>query len=456
MKHTFSFFLLLAIVSCSSTKEDVTTYFGGKIINPKTNYVILLKMEKVIDTFFLDKNNKFIGKIDSIQSGLYQFIHGNEHQSVYFEPQDSLLIRLNTFDFDESLVFSGKGAKRNNMLIDCFLEAEKDNKKFYKNYSLSPKKIKTKTDSLLLLKENLFNDFINNNPDETVAFQNILNIALMYPIYSKLERYIRANNACEKNHKKELELISDTFYQHRKKVDINIDELMYYSTYSSYVIHFLYNLAYEKTRNFSQEFTINLLTIIDEKITSEKIKNELLHQTIISHFFKKSNLEDYNKAVYTFFKLNTNIDHKKLVQRLLNDTKKVTENTVFPSFQIIDFNNTKQPIKNLIKSKNTFLYFWSSKYSSKSYVTSRILYLKNKYPNVKFLQILIDGTPKDIMKKLDIKTQFYIDSTSGANKFLSSKIPRIILINNKGIVTTSYTTLSSEKIYKQLDDLTKN
>ena len=89
-------------------------------------------MQKVIDTLTLKKDNSFLGKLDISNKGLYYFTHGSENQYIYLEPKDSLMLRLNTWYFDVSIVYAGKGAERNNMLIDCFLENEKDNQMFYK------------------------------------------------------------------------------------------------------------------------------------------------------------------------------------------------------------------------------------------------------------------------------------------------------------------------------------
>ena len=52
--------------------------------------------------------------------------------------QRQLMLSLNTWNFDESLVFSGIGAERNNILIDCFLQVEKDETTFYQYNSLEP------------------------------------------------------------------------------------------------------------------------------------------------------------------------------------------------------------------------------------------------------------------------------------------------------------------------------
>ena len=98
-------YLILALVfsvllSCSSEQTQSETYFGGKIINPKSNYVVLHSMQKVIDTLYLKKDNTFLGKLQDPNEGLYYFTHGNENQFIYLEPQDSLMLRLNTWYFD--------------------------------------------------------------------------------------------------------------------------------------------------------------------------------------------------------------------------------------------------------------------------------------------------------------------------------------------------------------------
>ena len=45
---------LITLTSCDSDKKETLTYFGGKIINPKSNHVVLFSLDKVIDTFYLD------------------------------------------------------------------------------------------------------------------------------------------------------------------------------------------------------------------------------------------------------------------------------------------------------------------------------------------------------------------------------------------------------------------
>ena len=71
-----------------------------------------MKGEKVIDTFFLDKTIVFFHKFDLLTPGLYSFKHDPEYQYIYFDKNDSLMLRLNTLDFDNSLMFCGRGDEK--------------------------------------------------------------------------------------------------------------------------------------------------------------------------------------------------------------------------------------------------------------------------------------------------------------------------------------------------------
>ena len=102
MKYVISVILAILTFSCKTATKDnyAKSYFGGEIINPKTNFVLFLKDHKVIDTLLLDENNRFLKEYDTLKEGLYTFKPGTEVQSIYLEPSDSILVRLNSWDFD--------------------------------------------------------------------------------------------------------------------------------------------------------------------------------------------------------------------------------------------------------------------------------------------------------------------------------------------------------------------
>jgi hypothetical protein len=447
---------LITLTSCDSDKKETLTYFGGKIINPKSNHVVLFSLDKVIDTFYLDKKNKFIGKLNNIDEGLYYFFHGDENQYIYIKPKDSIMLRLNTWDFDESLVFAGEGAERNNILIDCFLEDEKDRKVFYGYNKLEPKQFKQKSDSLAELKLKTYYDYLKNHPKETEAFGEVLKISLMYPVYARVEKYPIIYAKYSKN--KSFPALDTLFFNYRNDIKINKESLMYYPPYSRYVKNYLYNetysLGHPPVKNtYSSKFTLDLLNTIDKNIVTEKSKNVFLKQTLISHFYNKSSCNINKEPFDKFFELSTSEEDKKHIQQIINDSKAVVINQKIQDFNVIDYSNSTKSINDIIKGKSTMLFFWNPEYYSERYIVSRIKYLSTSYPNIKFIQIKIDDANTDRIKNIDIKDQFYIDKNSEAQTFLTSRMPRCILVDNKGTVTNGYASFSSYNINPHLEAL---
>jgi len=453
------FFLLILLIGCDSDKKETLTYFGGKIINPKSKYVVLYSMDKVIDTFYLDTENKFLGKLKNANEGLYYFFHGDENQYIYLEPKDSLMLRLNTWDFDESLVFAGAGAERNNILIDCFLEDEKEKKTFNDYNKLEPADFKRKADYLTSLKLDTYNDYVENHSSETSGFKEILKVALIYPLYERIEKYpiIYAKYSDSGAFPK----LEKSFFDYRKIVKIDKDSLMYYPPYFRYVRTYLYNetyaLGHPSVKNkYSSKFTSDLLTIIDKNITSKLSKNVLLKQTVISHFYNKSNCEINEEPFDKFFKFSTNEKDKTQIQQIINDSKAVQKESTLPEFNVIDFENVQKPISEIIKDKNALLFFWNDEYYTENYIATRIEYLSKAYPSISFIQIKIDGIKAGSLKNSDLRNHYYIDTKSEANTFLTSKMPRCILVNKDKKVTNGYASFSSFNINPYLKALSEN
>jgi len=451
--------LLMALISCDSGKKETLTYFGGKIINPKSKYVVLFSLDKVIDTFYLDTENKFLGKLKNANEGLYYFFHGDENQYIYLEPKDSLMLRLNTWDFDESLVFAGEGAERNNILIDCFLEDEKERKTFNDFNRLEPTVFKNKVAYLEKQKLGTYNYYVENHPNETDGFKEILKVALTYPLYEHIEKYpiIYAKNSDSEHFPK----LDNSFFNYRNQVNINKDSLMYYPPYFRYVRTYLYNETYalghpSVKSKYSSKFTSDLLTIIDKKITSELSKNVLLKQTVISHFYNKSSCEINEDPFDKFFAFSTNKKDKNQIQQIINDSKAVKKNNILPDFNVIDFANIEIPISKIIKGKNALLFFWNEEYYTENYIASRINYLSKAYPTVSFIQIKMDGVKTNDIENSDLKNQYYVNTKSEANTFLTSKMPRCILVNKDRKVTNGYASFSSFNINPYLKALSEN
>ena len=183
-------FAIISLVSCDSKIDSSCgqAFIGGEIINPVNDHLVLYDDTSPIDTLFLDKDNRFSYKIETLSSGLHSLTHGGENQVIILEPNDSIMMRLNTLDFDESLVFTGRGSKKNNYLINLFLKLESDDTTMYEFSKLEPLEFQSKLDSIKEDKINNLNQFLEKYKSSDL-FKKIATSSINYSCYSFQELY---------------------------------------------------------------------------------------------------------------------------------------------------------------------------------------------------------------------------------------------------------------------------
>ncbi len=452
----FSIFLGLLFISCLNTPEEKSVYIGGEIINPKSNVVVLMKREQVIDSIFLNSENTFGAKIPIESEGLYYFKHGNEFQYLFLEPKDSLKLRLNTWDFDETLVFGGKGSQKNELLLDLFLVNEKELENFYSYFSFSENEFQQKIDEARIRHTELLSSLKNSDIHLSNQFLHLAQSAIDYPLYRLKEIY-------PFYHKKVLQLDtiaanSDNFYTYHKDLNLNDTFLSEYYAYQNFVSAHLYNLALRKNNGVSSDinFYTYLLESITEKIEIPDFKNRLLHQEIDNLFFNKPTLLDM-KHLTLFYDNCTDSSAISSMKQLLSDKIKLPKNSVFPDFEVNSTKDESIYIQSLIKNKSVALYFWNEKTVSNEYLIKRIGYLNKKFPNITFIGIKTDNSEacaSSVFYKLE--NQYYLTPASDGNELVSNKYPRAILIQSNGKVLNSFALLSNYYIEKELKALLAN
>jgi hypothetical protein len=206
---------------------------------------------------------------------------------------------------------------------------------------------------------------------------------------------------------------------------------------------------------FSSDFTGDLLNTINKKISSNDSKNAFLKRTVLDHFYRKSSCKINKRAFDTFFALSSDEEHKVLIKNLLEDNKIIHKGDKIKGFRISDFTNHAIAIEAFANNKNSVLLFWNKSYMSKSFISARVPFLQKKYPSLNFAVIEIDGNNTHRIKNIDIKDQYFINSKTLKNNFLTSKMHRTILVNKNGIVENGYAAISSGNIYKQLKELSE-
>ena len=452
----YLYLLIATIITISCTNnntKDNIVHFGGQIINPKSDKVYIYKNNQVLDSSKLNIDNKFLIKLDTFSQGLYTFKHGNEHQWLYLEPNDSLLIRLNTWDFDESLVFSGKGAERNNFLINIYLVNQKEDKLFYKFYHLNDSLFQLKVDSILKRKNLLYSQFKSELPENSLFFEQLVNSAINYPLFKKKEAYpyLHMMSLRSKKHPK----ISPSFFKFRKNIDINNEELNNYYPHQQYIEAYLSHLAYEKQilDSFKSNMTVNIMQAALENIKSESIKNRFLRKGVwITLLDNNTSTKEKDRAKRLFFDHCTDKKRVEEIEHLINVSSKLVKNHKFPEITPYNFNGEHVNLKAIIKGKSAVIYTWPTKVSEMDYFAKRVKYLEKKYPNYLFIGINSVCSEYQWKKKiksnnLNQKHQYRVDK---GIDWLDINFSRAIIVDKNGIVQNNMTHLANRYFETQL------
>ena len=374
-----SFALMAMTFGCdmSTGNEESCAFVGGEIINPKNNNVILYNTDgEVIDSLSLDVNNRFIYKIENLEAGLYSFTHGGEYQLILLEPNDSVMFRLNTYDFDESLVFTGNGARKNNYLIESYL-AFNEFIEERRNRELSK-----------------FHNFLQDK-EESELFRSIIEANINYNSYADKEIYPFAYFGNNKLiHIKDL---PEDFYAFRDEIDYNAHNLSHLYSYNRFLFSHIDNVAahqyYEKNPYHSafdrhtMPYNKSKLDLIDSVISNETIKNSLLKYKTRDYVSHNHTEAEADEMLNYFLSKTTNEEDKKSLKELVSSLKLLRQGNQIPNLAIISYDNTEHYLDSIIE-RPTIIYFWSSN-SKMLYRNShyKVKSLKYDFPDVDFISI---------------------------------------------------------------------
>tara|TARA_R110002096_G_scaffold30724_5_gene91366 strand:- start:956 stop:2341 length:1386 start_codon:yes stop_codon:yes gene_type:complete len=447
----------------TTAAEGDIAYFGGEIINPNTNYIVLSKSETIIDTIKLDGRNRFIYKVKNLQEGLYTFKHGGEYQMVLLEPNDSILVRLNTLDFDESLVFTGLGAKKNNYLINEFLNNEKIEKKIYEYCQLDPEAYSAKIDSLKLTKTKKLKTF-QNKYDTSSLFNEIAETNNDYSYYFMKEVYPLWHYSKDKSDI--YKSLPKDFYNYRKNVNYSNDYLKNNIVYNTFLRSSFNNLALEKHfahnnnnhfKHMSLCYNMDRLHLIDSLVVNTEIKDELLYHFTVSYLTRNRDSKNSSAVLSSYLKKSNNAKGKEMMTRFTNSLKNLEEGLDVPNVRILDYSNTEFDITSIINSP-TVISFWSHTfYDHFKDSHHKINELKRKYPEVKFIAINIDDYGLEKSKKslknnrFSCSDEYYFKNPEASIEvFAIHPMTKTMIIDKNKKIVNSNTNMFSNKFEEQL------
>jgi len=453
--------VILIFLGCSTNKKKKeNTFFGGKIKNPKGEYVYFYQGEKVLDSAKLNPQNKFSFNFDNLEEGLYTFKTGSEFQYLYLEPQDSLLVYLNTWDFDESIIFSGKGEAKNNFLINLYLEQERNEKDFKYNYKLSEEEFNEKINVATNYLLQTYNNLIAQEDEEpSEFFEKLAKTGIYFPFYYFKEYYPfhhrRALNL------KNFEELSDHFYDFRNQIDLNDSSLISYGPYLTYIKTYLYHLAYEEKENNPKKksLELNFMEIVNQKLKIESVKNDFLASGVWKALTQsKIPDHDLNEIEVFFF---AHCSDEKIVteiQKSISQKELLKSGARLPNISVMNNDGLEMMVNKFTGNQPTVVFFWPKDLAQIDFVHDRLNQLEKQYPQIRFLGIDRNKSDEEWRefvknKRLTKNNQFKLVKNSENNDLFDDEMALTILVNKKGTIQNGYLFFNDQYLSNYLKNL---
>ncbi len=448
----FSISLICLFSSCKKDYNDsnFTAYFGGEISNPSSPYILFCRESEVIDTIKIDKNNRFFIKFDSLTPGMYTFKNEPEYQYVYFDKNDSLMVQLNSNDFDESVVFCGRGDEKNNFLMEMYLKNKKDKNTIYDVFDYDVPQFSAAINTTYSSNKKFYTikkEHIKWSPDFDIFAKATLDLHY----YSKKESYpvvhkIRTGEDITNK-------LPENYYDFRKNVDFNSSKLSSFSSYIMYLSHMLNNVATIKYHNHFSNVDLELktniskLNIVDTLIKNSKVKNTVLNNIAFAYLLEDQNVVNNKKFLEIYHKYSTDNSKKNEILKIGNAIKLLDIGNSLPEVKLMNLDNNIVSSKSLATEKSV-IFFWTENLTSHQIaVHKKIMELKSKYPSYQFIAINLDNNQNKWKENLSnyafegITELRCVDFEDLKSKWAITKVHRTIILNSEGKIKSAFTNI---------------
>ncbi|TQD39317.1 hypothetical protein [Haloflavibacter putidus] len=447
----FSLLVLLSSISfiflsCEDESEPIRTYFSGEIVNPTSDLLTLERQDIIVDSIYLNDKNKFSYQFSEDAEGLYTFRHAPETQIFYIEKGDSLLVHLNTLEFDESMMYSGKGAAKNNFLMEMFLLNEANNDLLFSYYKIPPSDFAAKTDSIKKRREIRLNQLATKHTFSD-SFKSLAQKTIDYEFYGLLERYsflIKKYVEAFQNQ------FPEGFYAYRNQVDFNDKDLQGHYIYRRFLDNFLKNksidycLENNMDRNCFRLHSINNLQrrirLADSIFSLPDLKHRFVKSFAKREIIYSEKPADIDTALQVINDFDLSAENKQKLRDLAEIQSSFLTGHDISNKTILDNTLEKVAFKN-ISDKPKVLFYWSI-YSGEQHKRQHAIInkLRNKYPEIAFIGINIDAGETELWQKtienFDYHEEFEYQIVDVGNKkpLYRNYLNNILFVNGNSII----------------------
>lgn len=453
---------LLIFSGCNDLVDKKNhAYIGGEIINPTSRFIILKNEGTIIDTIHLDPRNRFSYRMDTVKAGLYLIQHLPESHNIYLESGDSLLLRVNTLAFDESLHFSGKGAARNNLLTEMHLLDENNADLLLSFYKTNPTEFLQKSDSigderkLLLDKLSLKHSF---SPEFVTLAEKIIK----YEKYDLLERYTYLVN---KYYKKYLQF-PENFHSYRKKVKFNEETLQCSPTYRRFIDNYLINRSFKwcKKQHTESPDCYSLTDVENIKSRIRMVGDLITLPALRRHFLSKLGslgvvMANSKQEILGIVALLQELGYSKKGIQDINQLGSVQltflPGTTIQDLPLVNRKGDTIPFSKIIQ-KPTIIFLWSVYNQRHISDHNQIKEFRKKYPEISFVGINLDVGENSGWKQAvqthdySKKHEYQLGATNIDQKFFKHYLNKLLFLDASGKVVIGDAFINSPEFESRI------
>ncbi len=469
MKHSPLLIFFIAAVSltaCQGPEMDLSTSISGEIVNAKSPYIIILKNDEFIDTVPLNKNHHFSYQFgDDFENGLYTFRHPyaaySQSQMFYLEAGDSLRLRLNTRDFDQSLMYTGEGAVKNNFLMRLFLAYRENNDILPHYYTMNPDEFDHKVDSIKQVQLRQL-EHLGLKYGFSSDFTDLAKSIITYACADFHERYYFLVNKYSHQLQKQL---PSNFLAYRENVDFNDKSLQTYYLYQYFLYDYLKNRAAEiclTQENRQDCFNMESRQSLKERLrlSDELFKLKSLRTRALTRYaagmIVRSQRGDQVDSIIDFLTHTTyGEDGLQRIKDLANVQKRQFIGNVSQLY-LTAFDGESTQISSLLNQPTVF-YYWSIYYKAHHQrLHKRMQTLRKHFPQLNFIGINIDNNKTDLWKSgltnfgYNRKFEFQLVCPIDERMLYRNYLNKIVFIDKDGNIIDSqlqaFDTLLEEKL----------
>ncbi len=440
-------FTLCISISVFAKSGKIT--LSGKVTNPSVNTIKITDFDhKELASAELDATGLF--KMSAkIEDGFYFLSYGRNSAYIYLYPKDELSASFDANHFDETLMFKGQGAERNNYLAKKSVLNQKlteDLDAFYKvdetTYLANISNVKSK--HLEALNNYNIEPFFKTAEEKSLEYGRLLSIQN----YKSSYKFYLGEEITP----------SDAFFAPIQKVDLTNEEDFKKQPYYRYLV----NSVWSKRINEAPD--VNGMFKVIRSIKSQPIFVSLANGLYGKISSKKERAKDYLDLIKRLTNNTKYIEASEKRYEEVMNAKGLTKGDISPEFSYESIDGETVSLSDL-KGKYVYIDVWATWCGP---CIKQVPYLKALEKRYHDKAIVFVSISVDKEKVKDTWKQFIADKELGGlqlfadksfdsdfmNAYSINSIPRFILIDPEGkIIDPEAPRPSFEKTKVLLDEL---